>query len=156
MKTYRGSGCIEPRILDLSTTSRWVVSFTPLSLYPRGKSLRYPLDKRLGGHKTRSGRPKEEQILNPTATRTGYAIPAEMKYWNNICNRLDSKKAQISERIHHIFVIYVCLLKCLCLRYPDIQRTWNIYPRNNLELCVSIRDFPWLSNWQPYYLHYKY
>jgi hypothetical protein len=35
--------------LDLGTRWRWVVSFTPLPLYPRGKSSRYPLDRRLGG-----------------------------------------------------------------------------------------------------------
>jgi hypothetical protein len=32
---------VEPRFLDLSTSWRWVVSFTPRPLYPR-----YPLDKR--------------------------------------------------------------------------------------------------------------
>jgi hypothetical protein len=30
-----GSGCIDPHFLDLGTSWRWVVSFTPLSLYPR-------------------------------------------------------------------------------------------------------------------------
>jgi hypothetical protein len=30
-----GSGCIHPRFLDLSTSRRWVVSFTPRPLYPR-------------------------------------------------------------------------------------------------------------------------
>jgi hypothetical protein len=29
MKTYLGSGGIAPRILDLGTRRRWVVSFTP-------------------------------------------------------------------------------------------------------------------------------
>jgi hypothetical protein len=38
-------------ILDLSTRWRWVVSFTPLPLYPRGNSPRYPLDRRVGGRK---------------------------------------------------------------------------------------------------------
>jgi hypothetical protein len=37
MKTYWGSGGIAPRILDLSTRWRWVVSFTPRPLYPRGR-----------------------------------------------------------------------------------------------------------------------
>jgi hypothetical protein len=41
-------GCIDPHFLDLGTSWRWVVSFTPRPLYPRGKSLRYPLDWRLG------------------------------------------------------------------------------------------------------------
>jgi hypothetical protein len=41
MKTYGGGG-IAPRILDIGTR-RWVVSFTPRPLYPRGKIPRYPL-----------------------------------------------------------------------------------------------------------------
>jgi hypothetical protein len=34
--------------LDLGTSWRWVISFTPLPLNPRGKSHQYPLDRRLG------------------------------------------------------------------------------------------------------------
>jgi hypothetical protein len=33
-----GSGCIDPCFLDLCTTCRWVVKFTLLPLYCRGKS----------------------------------------------------------------------------------------------------------------------
>jgi hypothetical protein len=39
-----GSGGIDPRILDLGNRWWWVVSFTPRTLYPRGKSPRYPSD----------------------------------------------------------------------------------------------------------------
>jgi hypothetical protein len=67
-----------------------VVNFTPRPLYPRGKSPRYPLDRRLDGPQSRSGRFGEEKILDPTGTRipdpsvvqlvasryTDYAIPA--------------------------------------------------------------------------------
>jgi len=35
-KTYWGSGAITPRILDLGTRRRWVVSFTPRPLYLQG------------------------------------------------------------------------------------------------------------------------
>jgi hypothetical protein len=48
-----GSGCIDPHFLDLGTIWRWVVNFTPLPLYPRGKSPRYALDRRLGGPQSR-------------------------------------------------------------------------------------------------------
>jgi len=48
MKTYRGGG-IAPLILDLGTRRRRVGSFTPRLLYPRWKSLRYSLGRRLGG-----------------------------------------------------------------------------------------------------------
>jgi hypothetical protein len=33
-----GSGCIDPHFLDLGTSLRWVVSFTPLPLYPRERA----------------------------------------------------------------------------------------------------------------------
>jgi hypothetical protein len=51
-----GSGCIDPHFLDLGTSWRKVVSFTPRPLYTRGKSPRYPLDRSLGGPQSRSGR----------------------------------------------------------------------------------------------------
>jgi len=38
------SGGIAPHILNQGYRWRWVVSFTTRLLYPRGKSLRYPLE----------------------------------------------------------------------------------------------------------------
>jgi hypothetical protein len=38
VKAYWGSGIVTPSILDLDTSWRWVVSFTPRLLYPQGKS----------------------------------------------------------------------------------------------------------------------
>jgi hypothetical protein len=65
MKTYWGSGDIAPLILVLGTRCRWVVSFTPWPLYPQGKSPWYPLDRRLGGPQSRSGRGGEEKNSQP-------------------------------------------------------------------------------------------
>jgi hypothetical protein len=59
-----GSGCIEPRLLDLGTSWRRVVSFTPRPLYSGGKSPQYQLDRRLGGPHCRSGH-GEVNILAP-------------------------------------------------------------------------------------------
>jgi hypothetical protein len=64
MKPYWGSGCIAPRI-DLGTRWRWVVSFTPRPLYPQGKSPWYPLDRRVGGPQSRSGRGSEQKNSQP-------------------------------------------------------------------------------------------
>jgi hypothetical protein len=51
-------------ILDLGTRWRLVVSFKPRPLlYPRGKSPLYPLDRRLGGPQSRSGRCEDEKNL---------------------------------------------------------------------------------------------
>jgi hypothetical protein len=44
MKVYWGSEGIAPRILELGTRWRLVVSFTPRPLYPQRKSPWYPLD----------------------------------------------------------------------------------------------------------------
>jgi hypothetical protein len=47
-----GSGSIAPRILDLGTRWRWVVSFTLQPLYPQGKGPWYPFDRRWVSHYT--------------------------------------------------------------------------------------------------------
>jgi hypothetical protein len=64
-----GYKCISPRILNHSSRWRWEVSFTPWLLYPRWKSPQYPLDSRLGGLQSPSGRCAVEKILDPTGTR---------------------------------------------------------------------------------------
>jgi hypothetical protein len=56
MKAYWESGGMSPRILKLGTRWRWVVSFKLRSLYPQGKSPRYPLDVMVTG---RSGEDKK-------------------------------------------------------------------------------------------------
>jgi hypothetical protein len=60
---YVGQWRYSSTILDLSTRWRWVVSFTLLQLYPRGKSTRYPFDRRVGGPQSRPGRCGEEKNL---------------------------------------------------------------------------------------------
>jgi hypothetical protein len=65
MKAYWGSGGIPPRILDLGTRLRWVVSFRPRPLNPVGKSPWYPLDRSLGGPQRRSGSGGEEKNSHP-------------------------------------------------------------------------------------------
>jgi hypothetical protein len=60
-------------ILDLGTRWRWTVSFTPLSLYPRERNPRYPLDRRLC---------VPQKNLTPAGNRTPVfqlvAIPIEL------------------------------------------------------------------------------
>jgi hypothetical protein len=51
-----GRGCIDPRFLDLRTSWRWVVSFTSQPFSSRGKSSRYPLDRKVGGLQNWCGR----------------------------------------------------------------------------------------------------
>jgi hypothetical protein len=65
MKIYWGNGGIAPRIIDLGTRWRWVVSFTPRPLYPQGKNPWYPLNRRLGGPQSRFGHCGEEKNSQP-------------------------------------------------------------------------------------------
>jgi hypothetical protein len=65
-----GSGCIDPYFIDLSTSWRWVVSFTSRPLYPQGDRPWYRLDRRLSGPQSWSGQRGEENILDPTWTWT--------------------------------------------------------------------------------------
>jgi hypothetical protein len=51
-----GSGGMGPRILDLRTRWKWVVSFTPRPLYPKGNSPWYSLHNKLSGPQSRAGR----------------------------------------------------------------------------------------------------
>jgi hypothetical protein len=73
MKAYWESGSIAARTLNLDSRCRSVVSFTPQPLYLPGKSHWYPLDRRLSGIKSRSGRGVKEKkylIIAPTGNRT--------------------------------------------------------------------------------------
>jgi hypothetical protein len=68
-----GSRYINSRFLDLGTSLRWVVSFTPQTLQPLRKIPMYPLDRRLGDPLYRSGWCGEEKILD--RTRFPFLIP---------------------------------------------------------------------------------
>jgi hypothetical protein len=81
MKTY-GRAHIDPHFLDLGTTWRWADSVTPRPLYPRGKSPRYPLDRRLGEPQSRSGRRGEENSwpYRDTNSDPSVAQPVASRY----------------------------------------------------------------------------
>jgi hypothetical protein len=58
---YMGKWRYSSTILDLGTRWRWVVSFISVTLYPRWKNPRYPLERRLGGPQIQSGLCGEEK-----------------------------------------------------------------------------------------------
>jgi hypothetical protein len=78
MKTYWGGGTV-PRIPDLDTRRRWVVSFTPRPIYSQGKRSQYPLVRRLGGNQSRFGRGGEDKNSQPLAgNRTPEPRPSNL------------------------------------------------------------------------------
>jgi hypothetical protein len=72
-----------PRFLDLSTSRRRVVRFTPLLLYPHGMNPRYLLD-RLGGSQSLSGRYGEVKIpYRKLNSNPSVAQPVASRYSEN-------------------------------------------------------------------------
>jgi hypothetical protein len=71
-----GTSCIGSRILDLDTSWKWVISFTPRPLYLLRKIPSYPFDRRLSGPQSRSIRHGEQKHLAPTGTRTPTPRPS--------------------------------------------------------------------------------
>jgi hypothetical protein len=69
MKAYGKSGYLDPRIFDLRTSLRCIVSYRSRALYPRGKSSLYTLNRTLVGPHTWYGRSRENKNLAPTETR---------------------------------------------------------------------------------------
>jgi hypothetical protein len=68
--SHMGSGCIYPHFLDSAVVGgEWSAS-RPGRFTPGGRAPRYPMDRRLRGAQSRSGRFGEEKILDPTGTRT--------------------------------------------------------------------------------------
>jgi hypothetical protein len=61
-----GEWMYRPTCFDLCTCWRWVVRLTPRLLYPRGRSPRYALDRRLGGPQIRSRRHGEVKKIFPS------------------------------------------------------------------------------------------
>jgi hypothetical protein len=66
MKVCKGCRVISSLIFNLGTRWKWVVNVTSLPLYP-GRETRYPLFRRLGASKSRSGRFGEEESMLPLA-----------------------------------------------------------------------------------------
>jgi hypothetical protein len=86
-----GNGCIDRHFLDLGTSWRWVVRFTPRQPYTQVRSLGYPLDRRLGGHQRWPGQREnsylhrhfnsDPSVVQPLASRcTDYAISVPGNY----------------------------------------------------------------------------
>jgi hypothetical protein len=162
MKAYWGSGDITPHILDICTRLRWVVSFTPRPLYSQGKGPWCPLDKRLGGPQSRSGRggkkknsqPRRESnprtpIVQPVAQRcTDWAIMAyefEMSASKN--TNLDSCMSTPVEILScdsttRIFFFF----------FVRWAQSWNFYARVFEKICSTGNVTYFLSHKLPLHL----
>jgi hypothetical protein len=138
MKAYWGSGGIAPRILELSTIWRWVVSFTPRPLYPQGKSWVGPravldavVKRKIPSTRLESN--PRTPIVQPIAQRyTDWAITSKcIAITGSEINRYNRRIAQ-PVNIHS--------LKRNCF-----HSTFHCIPRTN-ACCIWIEPVPLWSN----------
>jgi hypothetical protein len=134
-----GSGCIDPRILDLGTSWSWVVSFTPRPLYHQRKSPPYPLDKRLGGPQKRSGQRLLLLLLllfyHPIHLRELHSLPPLTRYYVLVWMQLCSRHFQCNLARRATLQIFLTngdfLLPC------HTVATWTIVPQTWRKLFVQ-------------------
>jgi hypothetical protein len=67
--------------LDHGLRWTWVVSFTTLPFYPRGKCPQYPLNRRLGGPHCRCGRCAEEKNLAQSGIDPDWPALSPSLHW---------------------------------------------------------------------------
>jgi hypothetical protein len=108
------SRCIGPQFLDLGTSSRWVVSFTPLLVLLWGKFPRYPLDRRLGGSQSRSGLGEEKFLtvlrleLRPLCRPTRTTVCLFQWNYSFLRNQFSSKCDTVLSCIFHPRISLFC------------------------------------------------
>jgi hypothetical protein len=92
-----GSGCIDPHFLtSVLVGGDWSASRS--GGYTQGeKTTGTPLDRRLDGHQSWSGRRGEEKILDPTGTRTPTPLPSSP--WE-VAIPTEPSRLQYFPRIH--------------------------------------------------------
>jgi hypothetical protein len=118
MKVYSGSGSIAPRILDLDTRRRWMVSFTwaPAAL-PPGKE-----------PQSRSGRGSEEKNSQP--------LPGIEPY-----NPDNSDRPVRSPALYRLSYFYFMLRNCFLHEHQTENYEIGISyaSLNSLEILISIK-----------------
>jgi hypothetical protein len=133
MKTYIwGSGCTVPCFLDLGTSWRWVVSFMPQPLYPRGKSSQYPLDRRLSGPQSQTWRWENSWPYRHSDSNPSVIQPLASHYTN--CANL----ASINNTVTANFTVISVTVFIFILHKGRISWTiWNYQVHNLRETQFS-------------------
>jgi hypothetical protein len=137
-----GCGSISINFLDLRTRQSWVVSFTPRLLYSHGKSLRYPLNRRLDGPQSRSERCGGESIPCPcqesNPDRNITLCNASYQLVQNLMSSLFQWENAKNEIYKTVFMPYFSLenLKRKC-------RVWEIDVSGRMKLKLILRSRMW-------------
>jgi hypothetical protein len=124
---------------------RWVVSFTPLSLYRRGKSPRYTFDRRLGGPRAGLDAAEKTKILHcresnpgrPACRYTDWVIPAPRTNNNN----------------NYKYILFVWII--YWAQILSILNLWDITSKFRIVRMLQIADLQHCHTWCVIYRHTK-
>jgi hypothetical protein len=131
-------------VLDITTIRcRCVVSFTPLPLYLRGKSSLYPLDRRLDGPQSRSGRYGEGKDLALPGIEPGprsplsLAIPTELSRYAIKFRHCDTDPSTSFRAVccRYLPLYSYCLITKL--KYLSPKRVINVQLCNGRQCHLS-------------------
>jgi hypothetical protein len=166
MKTDWGSGGIAPRILDLGIRWRWTISFKSRPLYPQEKSRWYPLDRRLDGPQSQSGRGGEVKNSQPLPGLEPSIIqPVGPRYTTELSRLLKYPCTWFMIRFtEHFYVHFVSVVMCRFISLHRNIETWR--PTGNVTLYypdlkyifsgkrnqIIQQSYSWEANSFPFYI----
>jgi hypothetical protein len=130
---------------DSSTRWRWMVTFTPQPLSPRGNSRLYPLDRRLGGIPVRSGPVRSAEKRN-LLTLT----EMEPRFFDRpVCSHLLYRLSYPSSQIYYssylsTLHVYICILYIRGIEWDGgdgregfmRKPPWSLW-RHCVDVCVE-------------------
>jgi hypothetical protein len=143
MKGYWGCRGVAPCILNLCTKWSWMVSFTPMLVYPQGKRPCYPLDRRLGGPQSQPRCSGEEKKSHPMPGLEPPIIQPVTQCYSTELSRLllsltNEKLSELFSIVGHpVFVQFISpssvIQTChvhLTLEQQFIVDSWNFVFKN--------------------------
>jgi hypothetical protein len=142
---------------NLGTSWKLLASFTPRPLHPRERKPRFPLDRRLGGPQSRSGRRGEETILTlPGLERRPLGRPIRSQslyrrcYPGTWCKLLTVVCPTADTPTSSVGVVFLLVsLRCRALRddktmndWEWVLAEWSCWQKNGWSLTISWNDGP--------------
>jgi hypothetical protein len=117
----------------------------PAALPPGKRVPQYPLDRRLGGPQSRSGRLEEEKILDPTGTRTPTSPPS-----SQLASRYTDYAApapqMIMQEVILVFTAELYTVRCTTARPAGVETREITRTYNTSCYIYSLNIMRWTSH----------
>jgi hypothetical protein len=146
IKMYKGIGGITPRIPNIGSRWRWMVSYTPRSLYHRVKSPRHTLDRKLEYIRgciqkfpdwiitkqtttINTGWEATERVMAAKRTRLTHKIAMQLHLVAESCTICSSSSRRpvrkLSDTLSYMYIVHKVLEDSFNL--PQVAVHWNEY-----------------------------